>query len=51
VIEVKPSAVTACLLRGSVGMAGSASVVFPDVAYARSLAARARADARLEGGC
>ena len=51
VLEVEPSAVTACLLRGSVGMAGSASVVFPDVAYARSLAARARADARLEGGC
>jgi hypothetical protein len=32
-------------------MAGSASVVYPDVSYARSLTSRARGDARLEGGC
>jgi LCP family protein required for cell wall assembly len=51
VLQVHPSSVTACVVRGSIGMAGSASVVYPDIAYARSLASRAGADARLEGGC
>jgi LCP family protein required for cell wall assembly len=51
VLRVDPAKVTVCVVRGSTGMAGSASVVYPDIAYARSLASRARGDARLEGGC
>jgi len=51
VLQVEPAKVTVCVVRGSAGFAGAASVVYPDVAYARSLAARARGDARLEGGC
>jgi LCP family protein required for cell wall assembly len=51
VLAVDPAKVSVCVVRGSVGFAGAASVVFPDVAYARSLVSRAGADARLEGGC
>ena len=51
VLAVDPAKVSVCIVRGSVGYAGAASVVFPDVAYARSLVNRAGADARLEGGC
>jgi LCP family protein required for cell wall assembly len=51
VLQVDPAKVTLCVVRGSAGMAGSASVVFADIAYARRIAGRARADARLEGGC
>jgi LCP family protein required for cell wall assembly len=51
VLQVDPAKVTVCVVRGSAGMAGSASVVFADIAYARRIAGRARGDARLEGGC
>ncbi len=51
VLQIEPAAVRACVLRGGTGSAGGASVVFPDVAQARSIIARARDDATLEGGC
>lgn len=51
VLAVDPGRTSACVVNGTTGMAGSASVVFPDVAQARSLGRRAARDARLEGGC
>jgi len=51
VLEVEPTAVSVCVLRGTTGSAGGASVVFADIAQARSIIDRARDDARLEGGC
>jgi LCP family protein required for cell wall assembly len=51
VLQIDPAKVTLCVVRGRAGMAGSASVVFADIVYARRIAARARRDARLEGGC
>ena len=49
--QVDPERVQGCVVRGSYGYAGSASVVFPDVAQARRLGAEARGDARFDGGC
>ena len=49
--QVRPSRVRTCVLRGRIGNAGPASVVFPDIAQARSITRRAGRDARLEGGC
>lgn len=43
--QVEPSKVTSCVLRGGIGMAGAASVVFPDRAMARRLGNDARRDA------
>lgn len=51
VLEVEPDRVQICVVRGSTGYVGAASVVHPDVAQARSLISRARGDARVEGGC
>ncbi len=51
VLEVDASKVQICPVRGGTGSAGGASVVFPDIGQARSLTDRARADARVEGGC
>lgn len=51
VAQVRPARVRTCVLRGSIGAAGAASVVFPDLAQARRFANRAGRDARLEGGC
>ena len=51
VLEVDASKVQICPVRGGTGSAGGASVVFPDLGQARSLTDRARADARVEGGC
>ena len=51
VLEVDASKVQICQVRGGTGSAGGASVVFPDLGQARSLTHRARADARVEGGC
>ena len=48
VAQVETRRITTCVLRGSVGMAGAASVVFPDVGQAKRLGDRARADATLE---
>lgn len=46
-----PSRMRGCVIGGRTGSAGAASVVFPDIGQARSIARRARADARLEGAC
>lgn len=43
--RVEPSRVTTCVLRGRIGLAGSASVVFPDRAMARRVGHDARRDA------
>jgi polyisoprenyl-teichoic acid--peptidoglycan teichoic acid transferase len=43
--QVEPSKITSCVLRGGIGMAGAASVVFPDRAMARRLGNDARRDA------
>jgi LCP family protein required for cell wall assembly len=45
---VDPRKITTCVVPGRVGYAGSASVVFPDVARAQRWGREARADARLE---
>lgn len=51
VLEIESDRVQICTVRGTTGYVGAASVVHPDVAQARSLVARARDDARVEGGC
>lgn len=51
VLEVNPARVRVCVLAGSTGTAGAASVVFPDVAATRALAADVRHDARVDSGC
>ncbi len=52
VTEVNPALVRVCVATGSVGSAGAASVVFPNRAALRSLAADVRHDARVDrGGC
>jgi LCP family protein required for cell wall assembly len=51
VTEVQPSKITACVLRGGIGNIGGASIVLPDLAYARHLGDAARGDATLEDGC
>lgn len=51
VLQVDPAKVVNCVLRGSTGLVGSASVVFPDVAQARSLGRQAAQDATLRHGC
>jgi LCP family protein required for cell wall assembly len=49
VARVEPGKITTCVVGGSVGMAGAASVVWPDVGQARRLGDQARADATLRG--
>lgn len=49
VATVEPGRVTTCVVPGSVGNVGAASVVFPDVGKARAWGAAARADATLRG--
>ncbi len=51
VLQVDPQRVQICPVRGGTGSVGGASVVLPDVDQARSLIARARGDAIVEGGC
>lgn len=46
-----PARFKGCVINGSTGYVGAASVVFPDVGQARRIAAKVRSDARLEGGC
>ena len=48
---VQPSRLQGCVVRGSYGVVGSASVVFPDLDQARRLGADARDDAHLDAGC
>ena len=49
VAQVDPDKVTTCVVPGSIGNAGAASVVFPDVGTARRWGAAARKDAELKG--
>ncbi|MGH3364624.1 MAG: LCP family protein [Nocardioidaceae bacterium] len=49
--RVKPQKFRTCVVRGSTGYVGAASVVFANVGQARSIAKRARKDATLEGPC
>jgi len=51
VAEVNPALVRVCVATGSIGYAGSASVVFPDVSALRSLAQDVRNDAKVDRGC
>lgn len=51
VTAVEPEKVKGCVIDGSIGYAGAASVVFPDVAQARRVGDDARRDARLDRGC
>jgi LCP family protein required for cell wall assembly len=51
VAEVNPALVRVCVAAGSIGYAGSASVVFPDVSALRSLAQDVRNDAKVDRGC
>jgi LCP family protein required for cell wall assembly len=48
---IEPSRFKGCVIGGSVGYAGAASVVYPNISQARSIAARARNDATLKGRC
>jgi polyisoprenyl-teichoic acid--peptidoglycan teichoic acid transferase len=49
--RVNPNKFRTCVVGGSTGYAGAASVVFANVGQARSIADRARKDATLEGPC
>jgi polyisoprenyl-teichoic acid--peptidoglycan teichoic acid transferase len=51
VLRVDPAKVKQCVIRGSTGYAGGASVVFPDLSQAHNIARRAGRDGRLEGRC
>ena len=48
---ISPGKFRTCVVEGGVGYAGAASVVFPDMAQARSIGNRARSDATLTGPC
>jgi len=49
--QVQPSTFKGCVIYGSTGYVGAASVVFPDLGQARGLANRVRNDATLNGPC
>jgi len=49
--RVKPHKFRRCVVGGSTGYVGAASVVFANIGQARSIANRARRDATLEGSC
>lgn len=51
VTNLDPGRLRGCVLRGSIGYAGAASVVYPDVANARRIGDDARKDGRLDGRC
>ena len=48
VAQVDPRKITTCVVQGSTGLAGTASVVFPDLAAARRYGDDARRDATIE---
>jgi len=48
---IEPARLEGCVVGGSTGYAGAASVVFPDVAQARRIGADARRDGTLDRGC
>ena len=47
--RIDPQRFTSCVIQGGTGLAGSASVVFPNLRQAREYAARARNDATMRG--
>ena len=49
--RISPDKFRTCVIGGGLGYVGAASVVFPDIGQARSIADRARSDATLEGPC
>jgi LCP family protein required for cell wall assembly len=49
--RVDPAKMRGCVVQGGTGYAGSASVVFPDVAQARRIGNDVRRDATLDHGC
>lgn len=51
VLAVNPAHVRACVLSGTIGYAGTASVVLPNIGATRALAGKVRADATLTGPC
>jgi LCP family protein required for cell wall assembly len=51
VTGIDPEKLRGCVLSGSTGYAGAASVVYPDLAQARRLGKDARKDGRLDGRC
>jgi LCP family protein required for cell wall assembly len=51
VTDIDPRRLRGCVLQGSTGYAGAASVVFPDVARARRIGDDVRTDATLDHGC
>jgi LCP family protein required for cell wall assembly len=48
---IEPARFRHCVISGGVGYVGAASVVFPDLGQARSIARRVRDDATLHGPC
>lgn len=48
ITQVKANKISTCVVKGSIGQAGSASVVFPDTAAARRYGNDARKDATIE---
>jgi polyisoprenyl-teichoic acid--peptidoglycan teichoic acid transferase len=48
---IDPSRLEGCVLNGSFGTVDGASIIFPDVAQARRLAAEARDDGSFDRGC
>jgi LCP family protein required for cell wall assembly len=51
VLRIDPSKVKQCVIDGTTGYAGGASVVYPNLSQAHSIARRAGRDGRLEGRC
>jgi polyisoprenyl-teichoic acid--peptidoglycan teichoic acid transferase len=51
VTGVDPGRLKGCVLNGSTGYAGAASVVYPSLAQARRLGNDARRDGTLDHGC
>ena len=49
--RIEPRKYRGCVINGSTGYVGAMSVVYPDVAEARSIARRVRRDATLTGPC
>lgn len=49
--NVKPGKIRTCVLSGSIGTVGEASVVLPNVTAARALGEDVRDDAKLDGPC
>jgi polyisoprenyl-teichoic acid--peptidoglycan teichoic acid transferase len=49
--DIVPSKIKTCVLNGTIGNVGGASIVFPDLAQAHRIGADAKNDATLDHGC